>query len=160
MSRYEDDFDDEDGGYVIIERDRGGSGVGAFLLGAAIGAGLALLFAPQSGAQTRAAIRRRARDAKDAASRVAHDVTDSVADTFQDARRRVEEQIDSAREAIELKRTQVKRAMEAGRAAADEARLDLESRLAETKAAYNAGAQVARDGKVIRRDNVSSLAEE
>jgi hypothetical protein len=37
--------------------------------------------------------------------------------------------------------------MEAGRAAAQQARSDLEHRLAETKAAYNAGADVARSGR-------------
>ena len=44
----------------------------------------------------------------------------------------------------------VERAVRAGREAADQARAELESRLAETKAAYNAGAQVARDAKVER----------
>ncbi|NUO94851.1 MAG: hypothetical protein HOQ14_10230, partial [Gemmatimonadaceae bacterium] len=48
------------------------------------------------------------------------------------------------RSAIETKRAQVARAMEAGREAAQQARGDLERRLAETKAAYNAGAEVAR----------------
>jgi uncharacterized membrane protein len=42
------------------------------------------------------------------------------------------------------KKEQVSRAMEAGREAAHQARTDLERRLAETKAAYNAGADVAR----------------
>jgi len=65
-------------------------------------------------------------------------VTDGVVGTFEDARRRVEEQIDNAREAIELRTRQVTSAVEAGRAAAQEARLDLEQRLAETKAAYRA----------------------
>jgi hypothetical protein len=73
-----------------------------------------------------------------------------VTDTFQDARRRVEEQIDHAKEAIAMKRDQVLSAVDAGRAAADEARIDLETRLAETKAAYNAGAQVARDARARR----------
>lgn len=161
MSRYEEDFDEEDGQYIVIERDGGGAGIGTFLLGAAIGAGLALLFAPQSGAETRADIRRRARGVKNAASRVAGDVTEKVSDSFHDARRRVEEQIDHAREAIQNKRDQVRDAMDAGRAAADEARIDLETRLAETKAAYRAGAQVARDARVRRAaSSSSSLAEE
>ncbi len=158
MGRYEE-FDEEDERFVVIERG-GGPGIGTFLLGAAIGAGLALLFAPQSGAQTRADIRRRARQAKDSAARVAGDVTDQVTDTFQDARRRVEEQLDHARDAIHAKRDQVLDAMDAGRAAADEARIDLETRLAETKAAYNAGAKVARDARTRRAAATSSLAEE
>ena len=158
MSRYED-YDEDDEQVIVIER-AGGSGIGTFLLGAAIGAGLALLFAPQSGAETRADIKRRARKAKDSAARVAGDVTERVTDTFQDARRRVEEQIDNAREAIQAKRDQVRDAMDAGREAAVEARLDLETRLAETKAAYNAGAQVAREARTRRAAATSSLAEE
>jgi DNA repair exonuclease SbcCD ATPase subunit len=59
----------------------------------------------------------------------------------------VEQQIDSARSALETKREQVSRAMEAGREAAQQARGDLERRLAETKAAYNAGADVARSSR-------------
>jgi len=164
MRHHEDDFDDEDGPYVIVERhEGGGSGIGTFLLGAAIGAGIALLFAPQSGAETRADIKRRARKAKDAANRVATGVTESVTDTFHDARRRVEEQIHHARSAIEMKKEQMRRAMEAGKAAADDARVELENRLTETKAAYNAGADVAREAREIRgrrRPASGSLAEE
>jgi gas vesicle protein len=160
MSRYED-YDEEDERVIVIERGGGGTGIGTFLLGAAVGAGLALLFAPQSGIETRADIKRRARQARDSASRVADDVTERVSDTFHDARRRVEEQIDSAREAIQAKRDQVRDAMDAGREAAAEARVDLESRLAETKAAYNAGARVAREGRTRRTaPATSSLAEE
>ena len=77
MRHHEDDFDDEDGRYVVIERQDGGSSIGPFILGAAIGAGLALLFAPRSGAETRADIRRRARKARDAAQRVASGVTET-----------------------------------------------------------------------------------
>jgi gas vesicle protein len=165
MHHHEDDFDDEDGRYVVIERQDGGSSLGPFILGAAIGAGLALLFAPRSGEETRADIRRRARKAKDAAQRVASGVTETVTDTFQDARRRVEEQIDTARNAIEMKKEQMRRAMEAGRVAAGEARVDLENRLTETKAAYNAGGDVVREAREVRGRrrppaSTSSLAEE
>lgn len=135
--------DPDDHPYIVIEKH--GSGVGSLLLGVAIGAGVALLFAPRSGEETRTEIRRRARNAGDRAREVAEGVTDSVADTFESARSRVEEQIQSARSAIELKKRQVTRAMDAGRAAAQEARGDLERRLAETKAAYNAGVEVARE---------------
>lgn len=138
------DFDDDDP-YVIIERRSGG--VGSFLLGIAVGAGIALLFAPQSGEETRRQITRSARRVRRAATDAVGEVRERVQDTFETARQRVEEKIDEARGAIEAKRTQVQRAMEAGRAAAQQAREDLERRLAETKAAYQAGAQVARDGR-------------
>jgi gas vesicle protein len=142
MSRYE--FDDDEP-YVLIEQQS--AGVTPFLIGLAFGAGVALLFAPRSGAATRRDIKRRAVRVRRAAEHVASDVTGTVVDTFQDARRRVEDQIDSARHAVEIKRQQVHRAMEAGRQAAQEAREELEQRIAETKAAYNAGASVARNGR-------------
>jgi gas vesicle protein len=143
MSRY---HFDEDQPYVVIER-HSDAGVAPFLLGLALGAGAALLLAPRSGAATRRGIKLRALRVRRAAENVAADVTDTVVDSFQDARRRVEDQIDSARNALEVKRQQVQRAMEAGRAAAQEAREELEQRIAETKAAYDAGASVARSSR-------------
>jgi gas vesicle protein len=137
----------DDEPYIVIEKHSGG--VGDFLLGALIGAGVALLFAPRSGRETRADIGRRARAAQDRVRDVATGVTDQVVDTFETARSRIEEQIESARDAIVNKKEQVSRAMEAGREAAHQARTDLERRLAETKAAYNAGADVARSGRSV-----------
>lgn len=137
---------DHDEPYIVIEKHS--SGVGPLLLGVAIGAGVALLFAPRSGEETRGDIKRRARKAGDAVRGAAQGVTEQVVDTFESARSRVEEQIDSARTAIEMKKQQVSRAMEAGREAAHQARGDLERRLAETKAAYQAGARVAHEEHV------------
>jgi gas vesicle protein len=138
----------DDDAYVVIERHDGN--VGSFLMGVAIGAGLALLMAPQSGAATRRGIRRRANRARTAARRVAGEVTETITDTFDQARLELEGRIDAARQAIEVKRRQVQKAVEAGRAAAEDAREDLEQRIAETKvtthAAYSAGADVARGG--------------
>ena len=54
-----DDDDDDDRRVVYVER--GSSSVKALLLGALIGAGLALLYAPQSGEETRRGIKRRLR---------------------------------------------------------------------------------------------------
>ena len=130
--------------YIVIEKHNGGAG--DLLLGVLIGAGVALLFAPRSGRDTRTDISRRARRAGSAVKGVAEEVTDQVVDTFEGARARVEQQIESARTAIETKKAQVSRAMEAGREAAQQARGDLERRLAETKAAYAAGADLARTG--------------
>ena len=136
---------DHDEPYIVIEKHSGG--VSELLIGALIGAGVALLFAPRSGRETRADISRRARAAQDRVRDVAEGVTDQVVDRYEGARARIEEQIETAREAIVSKKDQVSRAMEAGREAAIQARSDLERRLAETKAAYNAGADVARTGR-------------
>jgi DNA repair exonuclease SbcCD ATPase subunit len=70
-----------------------------------------------------------------------------VGDRFRQARDQVEGRIENARQAVEIKRQQVSRAMEAGRAAAQQARAELERRIAETKAAYQAGGDVARSGR-------------
>jgi gas vesicle protein len=156
MSRHYDFDDDEP--YVVIEKQSGT--LSSFFVGVAIGAGLALLFAPQSGQATRRGLQRRARRARRTARRMANDVTDTVVDTFQDARRRVEERIDTAREAIEVKKEQVHRAMEAGRAAAHQAREELERRIAETKAAYqtSADAGTAAGPEPQRRAKSAAMA--
>src|SRR3954471_12418827 len=120
---------DHDEPVIIIEKH---NEIGSLLVGVLIGAGVALLFAPRSGADTRASIRRKAKEAGDAVKGAAEDVTGKVTDTFETARARVEEQIESARNAIEIKKAQVARAVEAGRDAASQAREDLESRLAQT----------------------------
>lgn len=143
------DFDyEDDEPYVVIEKNS--PGIGTFFLGLAVGAGLALLFAPQSGEATRRGVQRSARRIRKAAEDAVHVASDKVGETFDSARQRVEEKIEEARASIEVKREQVHRAVRAGREAAQHAREDLERRLAETKAAYNAGAQVARDAREDR----------
>jgi gas vesicle protein len=134
--------------YIVIEKHS--SGVGSLLLGVVIGAGVALLFAPQSGADTRRGIRRGVRRAGDTVKGAAQGVSDQVVDTFESARNRVEEQLESARTAIEIKKQQVARAVEAGREAAQQARGDLERRLAESKARHAAGGELAGGGRRTR----------
>ena len=54
-------FDDDDDDRRVVYVERGGSSIKALLLGALIGAGLALLYAPQSGEETRRGLKRRLR---------------------------------------------------------------------------------------------------
>jgi len=122
--------------YVIVERSDAGSGIGPLLLGLALGAGVALLFAPQSGEETRRAVARRARRAQDAAQDFVEDVSGTVAQKFNQVRSSVEERIDATFEAVDAKKRQVSNAVEAGRAAARQTRGELEHRIAERKAAY------------------------
>lgn len=145
MGRY--DIGDEEP-YVIIEKQEGS--IGSLLLGIAIGAGAALLFAPRSGEETRAELRRRARDVSDAARDAAQDVMDTAVGAVEEARRAVDDRVGAVRDAVDLKRRQVTRAVDAGRVAAHQAREDLERRLAATKAAYNAGVDVARETRASR----------
>jgi len=129
------DYDwDDDEPYVVIEQKQ--AGVGSFLLGLAVGAGVALLFAPRTGEETRRDLQRRAREVGDQAQDLVSELTESVGSTLSQAKDQVERRIDDARDAVELKRRQVTNAVDAGRAAAQQARVELEQRIAETKAAY------------------------
>lgn len=132
-----DDYDlyDEDEPYLIVEK-REGSAIGPFLLGLAVGAGIALLLAPQSGEETRREITEGVRRAKDAAADAVGGITETLGETLDNARNRVAEGIESAKEAVDVRRRRVSTAVEAGRAAARQAREELEYRLAESKAAH------------------------
>lgn len=131
---YDDDEPYEGEPYVIVERRE--TGIGPFLIGLALGAGAALLFAPQSGEETRRGIARRARRAQDAAQDLVEDVSGTVADKFNEVRATVENRIEATLEAVDVKKRRVSNAFHAGRAAAREARGELEQRIAESKAAY------------------------
>jgi gas vesicle protein len=120
--------------YVIIERRE--QGIGSLLFGIALGAGVALLLAPQSGVETRREIARRARRAQEAAQDFVGDVSGTVADKFQEVRASVEERIEATLDAVDDKKRRVSNAFHAGRAAARDARGELEQRIAESKAAY------------------------
>lgn len=133
-------YDDDDEPYVLREPyvivERRESGVGSFIVGLALGAGVALLLAPQSGEETRRGIARRARRAQDAAQDFVEDVSGTVVDKFQEVRTTVEERIEATLDAVDDKKRRVSNAFHAGRAAAREARGELEQRIAESKAAY------------------------
>lgn len=136
MDEYEWYDDDEPYAqpYVIVERRE--PGVGTFLIGLALGAGVALLLAPQSGEETRRGIARRARRAQEAAQDFVEDVSGTVADKFEEVRTSVEERIEATLDAVDDKKRRVSNAFHAGRAAAREARGELEQRIADSKAAY------------------------
>lgn len=89
------DYDDDR--VVVIDRDRAG-GLGMLLLGLAVGAGVALLFAPASGRETRHQIARGARKASRRAREFAEDVGDDVAEHVGRARRRARELTDEFRD--------------------------------------------------------------
>ncbi len=148
MRRDYDDSDDDLGErpYVVVQKQSGG-GLLSFVAGIAVGAAIAMLFAPEAGADTRRNIARRARRVRQAAREAVDGLAEKVGETLDTAKQKVEDRIDEARGAIDSKRGQVHRAMDAGRDAARQARQDLERRLEETKAAYQAGAQVARDAR-------------
>ena len=119
--------------YIVIERD-GGGGIGSFVLGALVGAGLALLFAPQSGEETQEEIKTRALKLKDVAR-----------DRVREAQDNLEGRLTTARENVQARVESVKEAVDSGRKAAVDARGDLEEKLERSKAAYRAGIEAARE---------------
>ncbi len=131
---------DSDQPYVVIERESGGS-LGTFVLGALVGAGLALLFAPQSGPETQEEIKDRALRLKSAAE-----------DRIQDAQRTLEDRLDQARAGVESRIDTVRDAVDAGRKAASEAREELGDKLERSKAAYRAGITAAREAATTEED--------
>ena len=126
--------------YIVIDRG-GGSGLGSFVLGALIGAGVALLLAPKSGEETQEDLKDRARKLKAAAEvRV------------REAQQQLEERLEAAREGVQSRVEDVKDAVEAGRKAAVDARGELEERLHRSKVAYRAGVDAARQAVTAGAD--------
>jgi gas vesicle protein len=125
--------DRDEAPYIVIERESGG-GLGPFVLGALVGAGIALLLAPQSGEETQEEIKAGALKLKKAAQDRAREVQHDLEDRF-----------DVARENLQARVESVKEAVDSGRQAALEAREELERKLERSKAAYRAGIEAARD---------------
>lgn len=92
-----------------MSEERGYSGAAialGFILGGALGASLALLFAPESGRRTR----ERLRD-------LAADVRDKTIDLSEDIRDRAEDAVERSREVIEEKKSILSAAVQAGKEA-------------------------------------------
>jgi len=97
---------------VVVER-RSGGGIGLFLLGVAVGAGIALLYAPQSGDETRQDLRRGARRLRRKARDLAEDAKDKAHEVVQTSRTAVRDAAHEAREALERRLARHGRAGEA-----------------------------------------------
>jgi gas vesicle protein len=89
----------------------------AFLLGGVVGAGLALLFAPLSGRETRERIKDLVEDVKEKA--------DGAVDEI---REKVKEALDVGKRALEEKKTMVSAAIEAGKEAMEKEKERLTSK--------------------------------
>jgi gas vesicle protein len=119
--------------YIVVERS-GNGGVGSFVIGALLGAGVALLLAPRSGEETQEDLRKRALKLKGQAEDRVREVQDQLEQRLEQARAELLDRVDQVREAVE-----------AGRESAHEARVDLEERIERSKAAYRAGLEAARE---------------
>ena len=94
-----------------------------FIAGALVGAGVALLFAPQSGSQMRGLLRDYAARAKDELD----DVVDRGADAWDSAKDLGEEYVEKGKESLREAGRQAKGFAEAGRKAVHETKDDLTS---------------------------------
>jgi gas vesicle protein len=112
---------------LVIER-RSGGGTGLFLLGLAVGAGLALLFAPQSGEETRDTVRKAARGLR----RKARDLADDAGETIDELR---QTGLDAVHDISSTGREAAREMGQTGKTAAREARRAIERRLAQHKKA-------------------------
>jgi gas vesicle protein len=136
--------DHDDLPYIVIERRS--AGLGTFLWGAIVGAGVALLFAPRAGDQTREEIRSGVLRLRERAEDAVRQVQTGVSDTIQNVRGEVTGRVDAAREAFE-----------AGRQAARETREDLERRVRDTRARVRAGYDAARTTAANQGDGSPGL---
>ncbi len=117
---------------VVVVEKSGGS-AGAFVMGALLGAGLALLLAPQSGEETRNALRVKGRNLKRSAHEKVDDLQDHLEDGYEKVKARVEEGFETARRTVEEKRVGARDALDAGKSAVHSARDELERRLAQAR---------------------------
>lgn len=96
-----------------MAEDRETRDVGMFLAGAAVGAlvgaGVALLYAPHSGRRTRGKIRRKAEDLAEQAEEKVEDAREDARRTAEDVRRRAQESGERIREGLEEKKSRMGR---------------------------------------------------
>lgn len=95
----------------------GGGCLIAFAAGALVGAGIALIYAPYSGRETRELLVQRAREAKDKVEETVQSTRETVGSALHDAREKVGTALQGARDAIVEKKTEVVAAVAAGREA-------------------------------------------
>lgn len=141
----QDEYDDER--VVVVQRDGGSVGTGLLLLGLAIGAGAALLFAPSSGAETRDRLQRQARRAARRAQHLADEAGDTLSEGVERTRTRFDEQVERARDAVSSRGRAVGEAVTAAREAALDARADLERAVATSKRAYADSRRAYREAR-------------
>lgn len=103
-----------------MSSERGVSGsavVLAFMLGGAAGAILALLYAPESGKQTRVRLRRFAEEAQEKTEKAVKDFRDNAEGRVQEWRERVDGVVTAGKEFFEEKKDLLTDAYDAGRQA-------------------------------------------
>jgi gas vesicle protein len=146
------DYDDDLPAFVIETRG-GGAGAGTFLVGALVGAAVALLLAPRSGSETQAEI-------AGAARRLRDEVEGRVSGARERVGGRVNDTLDTVRGGVETRVAQARAALDVGRGAARDAREELQRRVDEAKRTYRAGLGAVRgDGAGENGDGAGKTGE-
>jgi gas vesicle protein len=157
MARHEE-YDDEH--MVVIERESDSSTMGTFLLGLAIGAGAALLFAPASGEETRARLQEEARRASRRVKDMTDEVTTGVTERVERTRSVIDDRVGRARDAVTSRARAVGEAATVGREAALQARMELERAVAESKRAYADSRRAYRDARTQNRTDTPDMEQD
>jgi len=148
MSR-RDEYDDE---RVVVVEQGSGNGIGMLLLGLAVGATAALLFAPASGQETRDRIQREARRAGKRVKDMADEATEELSGRVGRTRERFDERVERAKDAVRSRTKAVGDAVDAGRDAAAQARRELERAVLDSKRAYADSRRAYREARRMEED--------
>lgn len=101
----------------------------SFVAGGMIGAGIALLYAPQSGERTRLEVRERAERTIIKAQKLEDDIKETIGQLIEDIRLKVNQLMEEGRCLAEGKRKEILAAIETGKRALEEERKNLNTRL-------------------------------
>jgi gas vesicle protein len=102
------------------------------LIGSAVGAAVALLYAPQGGSDTRDLIRQKGVEAKDKVTGVATNVKQTVGEKAGQARATAGQWVDRTRGAVETKKEQAVAAWDAAKQAARDKQSELQRKVEES----------------------------
>jgi gas vesicle protein len=102
-------------GRYKMKNEDGAKMAAAFLIGGAVGAAIALLYAPQSGRETRKDISRTARRVKDQAVDLVEEAMDTVDDFIDDTKDMVTDIVSRGAELSDAARKEIVKTLEQGR---------------------------------------------
>jgi gas vesicle protein len=97
--------------------DNGGSKISYFLVGLGMGALLGILFAPQSGEETREYLAGRAEEGRDYAQRKARELREQAEDMIERGKERAEDLLERSKELAARQKESISAAVEAGKEA-------------------------------------------
>jgi len=109
------------------------------LIGSAVGAAVAILYAPQGGEDTRELIKHKGSEAKEKVTEVASTVKQTVTEKADQIRSTTHDLVDKSKGFVDTKKTQITAAVDAGKEAFARKKDELQSEVAETTDAALSG---------------------